>query len=96
MPLTISSAVAEFSALSPLSRLIALLDSYTDKDLAADPPTDAMPLGNLGLSATKLDAFIRPKINSRYGPDAQGNALYVRGALKPSITFGALRQKCKV
>lgn len=80
-----------FSDLSPRQELDLRLDAFTDRDLrVANPPKDPETMGELGISKTNLDAFVRIFVNNRF------SAGYARGKLTPSVTYGELRAKCGV
>lgn len=76
-------------------RLLARLQAYSSgpKPIYPPEPPSGRTMAELGISKTRLDAFVRPWVNAEFG---KGKDLYKRGDLKPSITYGELCTKCGV
>lgn len=84
------AAASTVAALTPLEEIIATLQAFTSRDLAADPPKPAEKLGvDLGIGNSNLDRFIRPWINKRFRVPKKMGRL-PPGAINGDTTFKQL------
>lgn len=89
--MSIAAAIAEVSALSRKAEIIVSLQTFTSRNLTADPPKDDDKLADLGVGDRNLDRFIRPWINKRFR-DPDGNSRLPPGAITGKTTF---KELCK-
>jgi hypothetical protein len=93
MSKAIQRAVAHLAAMSPVAEIIVSLQTFTSRDLTANPPGADEKLGpDLGIGDSNLDKFIRPWINKRFRVPA-GDPRLPPGAIKGDTTF---KQLCKM
>ena len=86
----IRTAAATVAALTPLEEIISTLQTFTSRDLAANPPQPAEKLGpDLGIGDLNLDRFVRTWINKRFRVPT-GKDRLPPGSIKGDTTFKQL------
>jgi hypothetical protein len=90
MQQAVNAAVASLQTLGRIAQLIEALQTFTGRDLRANPPQPSEKLGpDIGVGATNLDRFIRPWVNRAFR-EPDGRPPLSPGALKPSNSFAEL------
>lgn len=69
------------------------LQEYTQRPFKTQPPTKDDTMATLGISATKLERFVRVWVNKVFGDGAE---LYARDELTSDVNYKSLCETCKV